>query len=447
MSTSPPDATIAGESSPDDGGVESPDAASPTASAALLGGNELVANSFGEYLSATFKRIRSGESGALPVVVGLAIVVIIFQTQNSKFLSAGNLANLLEQGGVFVILAMAEIFVLLLGEIDLSVGFVGAVGAAITAEMVNPPHNVSWVLAVLAGLAACTIIGLLQGLLITQLGLPSFVVTLSGLLFWGGFLLFLITHDSHASGGTIQIADTGVLNDIVNGTLSPTAGWIVMIAGVAAFGGMSLWRDQRRRSSGLVVPPFALTALKIAVMAAAGVALVLVCNHNRGRGIFVLEGVPWVVPIVVVILVVYTFLLGRTRFGRYLYAIGGNAEAARRAGISLKTVRTIAFALAGFTSGLGFVIYLSELGSISANVGGANYVLYAIAAAVIGGTSLFGGRGKMMHGVLGGVIIVTINNGMGLIQLSPAAQSMVIALVLLAAVIVDAVARRGRSAV
>jgi D-xylose transport system permease protein len=445
MSTSPPDAAIAGESTPEDGDVESPDAVSPTLNTALLGGNELVANSLGEYLGATVKRIRSGESGALPVVVGLAIIVVIFQTQNSKFLSAGNLANLLEQGGVFVILAMAEIFVLLLGEIDLSVGFVGAVGAAITAELVNPPHNVSWVLAILAGLAACTIIGLLQGLLITQLGLPSFVVTLAGLLFWGGFLLFLITHDSHASGGTIQIADSGVLNDIVNGTLSPTAGWIVMIAGVAAFGGLSVWRDQRRRSSGLVVPPFALTALKIAIMAAAGVALVLVCNHNRGRGVFVLEGVPWVVPIVVVILVAYTFLLGRTRFGRYLYAIGGNAEAARRAGISLKTIKSLAFMLAGFTSGIGFVIYLSQLGSVSANVGGANYVLYAIAGAVIGGTSLFGGRGKMMHGVLGGIIIVTINNGMGLIQLSPAAQSMVIALVLLAAVIVDAVARRGRT--
>jgi D-xylose transport system permease protein len=237
-----------------------------------------------------------------------------------------------------------------------------------------------------------------------------------------------------------------VLSDLVNGSLSPIAGWIVMIASVLAFGGMSLLRDMRRRSSGLAVAPLSLTGLKVGAMAVAGVVLVLVCNENRGRQTFVLRGVPWVVPFVGVVLVAYTFLLGRTKFGRYLYAIGGNAEAARRAGISLKTIRTVAFVLAGFTSGIGFVIYLSQLGSISAGVGGANLSLYAVAAAVIGGTSLFGGRGKMIHAVLGGIIIVTINNGMGLIQIGPAGQSMVIALVLLAAVIVDAVARRGRTA-
>jgi D-xylose transport system permease protein len=185
--------------------------------------------------------------------------------------------------------------------------------------------------------------------------------------------------------------------------------------------------------------------VKIAIAAIAGIILVLVCNTNRGLGVAALRGMPWVVPIVAAIVVIYTFLLGRTRFGRYLYAIGGNAEAARRAGISLKTIKTLAFVLTSFTAGLGFVIYLSQLGSISTGVGGANYVLYAIAAAVIGGTSLFGGRGKMIHAVLGGVVITTIYNGMGLVQIGPAGQSMVIALVLLAAVIVDAVARRGRT--
>jgi D-xylose transport system permease protein len=233
MSSSPPDATIAGEATPEDGsGIESPDAVSPTADHAALAGNELVAKSFGEYVRGVMKTIRTGDSGVLPVVIGLIIIVVIFQTQNSKFLSAGNLTNLLQQGGVFVMLAMAEIFVLLLGEVDLSIGFVGAVGAAITAEMVNPPHNVPWILAIIAGLAACALIGLIQGNIITQLGLPSFVVTLAGLLFWGGFLLYLITHDTHASGGTIQMPDSGVINDIVYGSLSPLAGWIVMIAAV-----------------------------------------------------------------------------------------------------------------------------------------------------------------------------------------------------------------------
>jgi D-xylose transport system permease protein len=443
MSTSPPNVSVAGESTPDDGtGPESTDAASPTADPALLAGNALVANSFREYAGATAKRIRGGESGALPVVVGLIIIVVIFQTQNSKFLSTGNLTNLIEQSGVFIMLGMAEVFVLLLGEIDLSTGFVAAVGATVTAELATAPHNVNWFLAVLAGLAVCAVIGLIQGLLITRLGLPSFVVTLAGLLGWEGFLLYLIQHDKQATGGSIAVT-SNVLNDIVNGSLSNTAGWIVMAAIVGVFAVVSLMQNQRRRSSGLVTPPVALIVIKILAIAVAGVALVLVCNANRGFGLTKLEGVPWIVPILLAVLVVYSLLLGRMRFGRYLYAIGGNAEAARRAGISLNNIRLLAFVLCSTTAGIGGMVYLSQLGSIGSDVAGGNYVLYAIAAAVIGGTSLFGGRGKMIHAVLGGVVITTIYNGMGLIQIGAAGQNMVIALVLLAAVIVDAVARRG----
>ncbi|HEY5335897.1 MAG TPA: ABC transporter permease [Mycobacteriales bacterium] len=441
MSTPPSQAEIPSESVPSEPDAPPEGSVDATGSAAVT---ELTAGSFREYARAFGKRVRAGESGALPVVIGLAIIVAIFQSQNSKFLSTGNLTNLIGQSGVFVVLGMAEVFVLLLGEIDLSVGYVGAVGATVTAQLATDPHNVNWFVACLAGLAVCAVIGLVQGLLITRLGLPSFVVTLAGLLGFQGLLLYIIQHDKAATGGTISVTNH-VLNDIINGSLSTTAGWIILVLVVAAYGVFSFLQNQRRRSSGLVTAPIALVVLKVGAAAVAGVVLVLVCNANRGLGLTVLKGVPWIVPILLVVLVVYSVLLGRTRFGRYLYAIGGNAEAARRAGVSLKTIRLLAFVLCSVTSGLGGIVYLSQLGSISSNVQGGNLVLFAIASAVIGGTSLFGGKGKMIHALLGGLIIAAVYNGMGLIGLSAAVQFMVTALVLLAAVTVDALSHRGRT--
>jgi D-xylose transport system permease protein len=443
MSTSHPDATVAGEPTPDDEN-EPQDTGTDASAEAVLGGGTIVAESFGEYVSAMWQRIKAGESGVLPVVIGLILIIVIFQSKNGKFLSGGNLVNLMDQASFIMMLGMAEVFVLLLGEIDLSAGFNMAIGAMITAQLAAPPHNVPWFLAILAGLAACVVISTLIGLLITQLRLPSFIVTLAFFLGLQGVLLSLFNHDTHASGGNINITNK-VITDLVNGNLSPTAGWIVMVAAVVVFGALNLLRDRRRRQSGLVTPPIALTLLKIAAVAVAGVVVVLVCNHNRGGALITIKGVPWVVPIVLVILMGFTFLLGRTRFGRYLYAIGGNAEAARRAGISLKRIRVVAFMLAGLTAGIAGVLYESYLGSISSNVDGGSNVLLGIAAAVIGGTSLFGGRGKMLHAVLGGLIIAAIANGMGLINLSAAATQMVNAGVLLAAVTVDAVSRRGRA--
>jgi D-xylose transport system permease protein len=401
-----------------------------------------VAATFGEYMRAWSRRIRAGDSGVLPVIGGLIVIIIVFQLDQSKFLSAGNLTNLLEQAGPFVMLGMAEVFVLLLGEIDLSIGYSGAVGAAVMVILAAPPINLGWGLAVPAGLATTTGIGFIQGQLVTRLRLPSFVVTLAGLLFWEGFLIWVINNQSPSNGGSIRITNTVIVH-IVNGTLSPALGWAAMAVCVVIFGVLTVLGDRRRRASGLVARPPALTAIKVVAMAAAGIVLVAICNTDRGIAGIPLKGVPWVVPIVLAFVVAWSFLLGRTRFGRYVYAIGGNAEAARRAGINVPRIRVLAFTLTGLTAAAGMIIYASRLGSMSSDVDGGQIVLYAVAAAVIGGTSLLGGRGRMVHALLGGLVIATIYNGMGLVGLNADIQYMITALVLLAAVTVDALSRRG----
>ena len=399
-----------------------------------------------EYVSAWFKRVRSGQSGVLPVIGGLIAIVIIFQIEDSHFLTAQNFANLLQQAAAFVVLGMAEIFVLLLGEIDLSLGYSGAVGAAVMTILAYPPINLGWPLAILAGLAVTAAIGFTQGQIISRLRLPPFVVTLAGLLFWEGFLIWVINNQSPSNGGSIRISNTTIY-DIVNGNMSITAGWIVLAIAVVCYAAVSLTRDHRRRAGGLVAPPLSLTVAKIAAVAAGGIVLVAVCGVNRA--IFTgttVEGIPWVVPIVVGIVVLWTFVLNRTRFGRYVYAIGGNREAARRAGINVHRVRVLAYTLAGVTAAAAMIILASRTGGANTDTDGGQIVLYGVAAAVIGGTSLLGGRGKMVHALLGGLVIATIYNGMGLLSLAADFQYMITALVLLAAVIVDAVSRRGQGA-
>jgi D-xylose transport system permease protein len=400
---------------------------------------EIMATSLGEYLRAWVARVRGGDSGALPVLVGMVIIAAIFEVANTQFLSAGNLVNLLVQGAVFMLLAMGEVFVLLLGEIDLSIGFVSGIGGIVAAELVQRSTGWPWWAAIIAALLCTAAIGVLQAIIITRIGLPSFVVTLAGLLAWQGVMLLIL-----GNGGTLPINDD-VINNLANGNLSPAAGWAVIAVVVGAYALLTWWRDSRRRRSGLVAPPTSLTWLKIAGVAVAGVVLVLICNADRGVLVPV-NGMPWVVLIILGVLAAWTFLLGRTRFGRYVYAIGGNPEAARRAGVNLARIRTAAFMLSSLTAGIAGLIYASRLRSVSTNLDGGQLVLYAIASAVIGGTSLFGGRGKALDAVLGGLVIAAIYNGMGLIGLSAALQYVVTALVLIAAVTVDALARRGRAA-
>ena len=424
--------------------VQPPGADEVAAQAATGAAPDVMADSFSEYVKIWWIRVRNGESGALPVILGLAVIVVYFQARSSLFLSAGNLVNLIEQAAWIVTLGMAEVFVLLLGEIDLSIGYTSVIGAVFTCWLLVPPDPAPWPLAVLVGLAFPALFGLVEGVIITWLRLPSFVVTLAGQLAGLGILLSIINTAAPGSGGTIRLYNN-VLNDIENGAMSPLTGWIVTAAAVVLGGALMLTRDSRRRAGGLAAPPPSVTWLKVAAMAVAGVVVVLIGNTNRGVGFTVVEGVPWVILVVLVVLVAWSFLLGRTRFGRYVYAIGGNAEAARRAGINLSRIRVLAFVLAGLTAGIMGIIYASQLGSVSSNVPGGQNVLFAVAAAVIGGVSLFGGRGKMLGAVLGGLIVAVIYNGLQLLGLGAAPQAIWTAIVLLAAVTVDTVARRSQT--
>jgi D-xylose transport system permease protein len=414
------------------------------ASEVALAAPEVLANSLGEYAKIWLSRVRNGESGALPVILGLIVIVIYFQARSSLFLSAGNLVNLIGQAAWIMMLGMAEVFVLLLGEIDLSIGYSAAVGGTFTLWMLSPPHPAPWPLAVLVGLAVPALFSGIQGVIVTWLRLPSFVVTLAGQLLAYGLLLEVMTSAAPNGGGSIRLYNN-VLADIYAGALSPLAGWIVMVVAVLLVGVMFIVRDTRKRAGGLAAPPLSVTLLKVGAIAVAGVAVVLIGNTNRGAGFAVVRGVPWVVLVVLVVVIAWSFLLGRTRFGRYVYAIGGNAEAARRAGINLSRVRVIAFTLCGLTAGIMGIIFASYLGSVSTDIQGGQNVLLGVAAGVIGGTSLFGGRGKMLGAVLGGLIVAVIYNGLELLGLGAAPQNMWTAAVLIAAVTVDTLARRRAS--
>jgi D-xylose transport system permease protein len=405
---------------------------------------ELLAQSLGQYVRGWWIRVRSGDSGVLPVVLAIVVVAVSFQVANSNFLSSLNLVNLFEQSTVYMVLAMAEIFALLLGEIDLSVGLVMAFGSVVVAELVQPTGaNFPWWAAILVALLACSAVGAIQGTLVARLKMPSFIVTLGGLLILEGVGI-IVLRGALAGIGNSRFTNEAVLYNIFNGRFGPVVSWI-LLAVLVGGAGIGLWlRDAGKRRHGLETPPRSLTAMKVALMAAAGIAVVAICNVNRAH-FGTIEGVPYIIPIVLVVLGAWTVLLQRTRFGRYVYAIGGNPEAARRAGVSLPAVRTWGFVLASLTSGIAGVLFASWQVSLTTNIikTANSYVLLAVAAAVIGGTSLFGGRGKTIHGVLGGLVIGGIYNGLYLLNVSSQWIDVVVAAVLLAAATVDVLSRRG----
>jgi D-xylose transport system permease protein len=405
---------------------------------------ELVAGSLSQYLRAWWGRVRGGNSGVLPVVLAIVVVAVSFQIANSKFLSPQNLVNLFEQSTIYMLLAIAEIFALLLGEIDLSVGLVMGLGSVVVAELVQPTGaNWPWWAAIIVTLLACCAVGGIQGTLVARLKMPSFIVTLGGLLILEGVAI-IVLGGSLVGIGNSQYKNELVLYNIFWGTFSPLVSWILLAVLIGA-AGTGLWlRDARKRRSGLETPPRSLIGLKIVLMAVAGIALVAICNVNRAHS-GTIEGVPYIIPIVLVVLAASTVLLQRTRFGRYVYAIGGNPEAARRAGVSLTSIRTWCFVLAALISGIAGLLFASWQVSLTTNIikTSNTYVLLAVAAAVIGGTSLFGGRGKTIHGVLGGLVIGGIYNGLYLLGVSSQWIDVVVAAVLLAAAVIDVLSRRG----
>ena len=408
---------------------------------------EVVAQTLGQYVRGYVARLKAGESGVLPVIAAMVAIMVVFEaiSPNHVFLQPDNLVNLFQQSAVFMVFAMGEGFALVLGEIDLSVGFVGGCGAAITVQLVQPlTTNWPWWAAIIAGLGFCAGYGAIQGLLITLLRLPSFIVTLGGLLIGNGLFLMILLLGPFSGYPSLagQSDNLKVIYNLMWGNIDPITSWIAAAVVVGGLGGVIWFSDYRRRSSGLVAPPASLTLIKIAVIAIVAIVVVAICNTNRAT-LVTLEGVPWAIPIVLAVLAAWTILLQRTRYGRYVYAIGGNPEAARRAGINLVVIRTVGFALCSLTAGIACLLYASLLNGMNNNFRGSEYVLYAVAAAVIGGTSLFGGRGKPLHGVLGGLVIGGIYNGIFLLGLAVQWEFIVTGAVLLAAVTIDAISRRG----
>jgi D-xylose transport system permease protein len=406
---------------------------------------ELLAQTLGQYMRGWWLRVRGGDSGVLPVVVGIAGIAIVFQILNSRFFEPLNLVNLFSQSTVYMVLAMAEIFVLLLGEIDLSVGLVMGLAAVLVCELVQPRGaNWPWWAAIVVTLLICAAIGAIQGSLVARLKMPALVVTLGGSLILEGVTFIVLS-----TSGLVSITNTGFPNeralyDIFNGRFDPLVGWIALVVVVGAAGAWLWLRDAHRRRSGLVAPPASLTAMKIGLIAVSGVVVVAICNVNRAH-YGTIAGLPYIIPIVLGVLGLWTLLLQRTRFGRYVYAIGGSPEAARRAGVSLVGIRTWSFVLASVTAGVAGVLFASWQVEMTSNIikTANTYVLLAVAAAVIGGTSLFGGRGKTIHGILGGLVIGMIYNGLYLMGVASWWIDVTTGGVLLAAAIVDVVSRRG----
>jgi D-xylose transport system permease protein len=388
--------------------------------------------SIGQFARERARSMREGDLGSLPIVIGIIIIAIYFQSRNSNFLTATNFVSLISQMAAVMIIGTGVVFVLLLGEIDLSVGYVSGMGGVIAALLLEPGKGVPTSVAVILALGTGVAIGLLQGFFVARLGVPSFVVTLAGLLGWNGVVLQII-----GSSGTIVIQNN-FINSLANQYMASWLAWVVAVASVAAYAWQQLANFYRRRQAKLPTDPYLFLIGRIVVLAVAAIAVVVVADSDRG--------LPYVTLIMLGSYVVWTFVANRTRFGRHIYGVGGNAEAARRAGINVAGIRLAVFAISGFMAALGGIVLASRLSSVDTTTGGGTILLYSIAAAVIGGTSLFGGRGTIRSAFLGAIVITMIDNGLGLLNVSAGTKYIVTALVLLAAVTLDSLARRGRAA-
>jgi D-xylose transport system permease protein len=390
---------------------------------------ELVRTSWGTRLwSVLGERFRSGEWGAVPVIVGVILIGIVFGSLNDRFLSPENLANLALQIPATGMVALGIISVLLIGEVDLSAGSVSGLCAVVmTTLAVN--RGVSPILAVLAAVATGALIGAFHGLLFTRVGIPSFVVTLAGLIGWQGVMLRVLGH-----AGTINLPFDGAIALLSDSWLQGPVIWILAVAGIALYGGVLVLARARRRAAELPVGSMASVVLRVACLSALILAIGLVLSQDRG--------VPATLLLFAGAVIVMDLVFVHTVFGRRVYAVGGNAEAARRAGINVTAIRILAFALSSAFAALGGVLAASRLAAVNQSSGGSDLLLNAIASAVIGGVSLFGGRGRTYAALLGVVVIQSITNGMLLLSVDSSMRFMVTAIVLVAAVATDSVARR-----
>ncbi len=394
---------------------------------------------FADAVRSYVRRVRGGDMGSLPAVLGLIVLFVVFGLANDRFMSALNLANLITQAGAICVLAMGLVFVLLLGDIDLSAGVAGGVSACVMALTIVD-LSWPWWAAVLAGIVCGAVIGLCIGVLRAKLGIPSFVVTLAFFLGLQGVTLKLI-----GEGGSVRVDDPAIRGLTISNLAVPV-GWTIAALVVVGFAALEVVQYQRKRSLGLAHAPFGVVAARVGAVAAVVLGVTFIMSVNRSVNPNVqIRGVPYVLPLIVVLLIVMTVVLKRTSYGRHVYAVGGNAEAARRAGISVNRIRVSVFVVCSSMAALSGIIAASYAGKVSASSGAGNTLLYAVGAAVIGGTSLFGGRGRAVDAVIGGVVVATIANGLGLLNQSSYINFLVTGGVLLLAASVDAISRRRRS--
>ncbi len=385
-------------------------------------------------------QVRSGDLGAIPAILGIVALVALFTALRPEtFLTDRNIANLFTQALPVTILAMGLVFVLLLGEIDLSAGVTSGVCAAVMAKLIVDSGQ-PWYVAVLGAVVTGIVIGTAIGWLVAVIRIPSFVVTLALFLGLQGITLRLV-----GEGGTVPVRDD-VIVALANKNMPVALGWALAAACAAGYAAVQLWRWRQQHSRGLSVKPLQMVVARVAVVAAALLGGTLLLSQDRAPSpLITLAGIPWGVLLVGVLLIACTFVLGRTPYGRHVYAVGGNAEAARRAGVNVTRIRISVFMIASTLAAIAGIVAASRLNSVTPSSGAGNDLLYAVGAAVIGGTSLFGGRGKARDAVLGGLVIAIIDNGLGLLGTKAYLNFLITGSVLLLAASIDALARRRRS--
>jgi D-xylose transport system permease protein len=407
----------------------------------------LIPQTLGGSFNSYIRRVRSGETGSVPAVIGAIILMAVFGFAQSSFLTTSNMVSIVEQAAPNTLLAMGLVFVLLLGEIDLSAGVVGSTAAAVGAVL-SVKHGLPWEVAVLGSAVFGAVAGVVLGWLRAKLNIPSFVVTLSAFIAFQGVQVLVI--DSKSNG--IQISDQ-TLHNLYFGRLSPGAGWVVLIVSVALYLLVKVLQANARRRKGLANEPYSVLGLRVLAMLVLGGVFVYFMNIDqaapwqRREGIHQ-EGVPWSAVIILCLLVVLSFVLNKTRYGRHVFAVGGSEEAARRAGIRVMAIRISVFVICSAMAAVSGLVLAGQLGGANTGDGGGNILLYAVAAAVIGGTSLMGGRGRIVDAILGGAVLAILANGVSdLIQggNSSAYELIIDGVVLLLAAAVDSMSRRART--